>query len=150
MTLYYYGTQTDDALKIAAEGEILSLWEQEIQRLQSLKQKKPDMFRNILNTFNRTYQMTDEELIAFELASAGYRTREINDRVRCVRFFSSTSHIPEPYETILALEFIKDQGSVLFLPRKVPLDGLKEVHFKTREEEHRIAFEKYYPKFIKL
>ncbi|VVB81141.1 Uncharacterised protein [uncultured archaeon] len=148
MTLFYHGTPAGRAIKIARDGAILSPWEQEIIFLRQLKEKNPNSYKKITNKNNGM----DEEETALELAKIGYAARETEERIKCVSLTSDKSWLIAPhYEIILGIELEHPpQDGALFVPRKVPLDTLTEVHYKTREQEIRTAFAKYKPKFIKF
>ncbi|MCX6708747.1 MAG: hypothetical protein NTW67_03845 [Candidatus Woesearchaeota archaeon] len=99
MTIFYHGTTANDAITIAKRGAILSLWDQSIEYLQRLKRQKSDYYDNTINLFLKKYEISDEELIALDLASTGFNLNEIAHRVKCVslshQYIHSQNHMKQ-------------------------------------------------------
>ncbi len=151
MTLFYHGTPAQNTLLIAKDGAILSPWEQKIEYLHRCKEQEPDIYDYILKNFSKR-GITDVEKIALELAKPGYAKREIEHRVKCVSLTSDLSvAAAHPRDVILGIELDSPPQHVLYVPRRVPLDMLKEVYLKETALplENRIlfAFERYKPIF---
>jgi len=146
MTMFYHGTRrTGKALKIAQSGAILSPWYQDLERLRRLKKEELDAYKKVLEH----YKTSDEHEAALKLASTGYSPNELEHRVKCVSLTS------ELYRTrrgdmdgiALGIELDEPAQQLLFVPRQVPLDTLKEIHLESnaREQEIRAAFARYNP-----
>ena len=158
MSLYYHGTNLDGALGIAKYGAILSRWDQEILRLQFAAAEGQDLHLTEGETV---------EALALRLASSPFHVHEIEHRVKCVSISKSirvpimTAAVEEKRGlggVVLGFEFSEvpkgyETSSTIYVPRKVSIDGLKELHI-TRDlspgarKNLEQAFVKYSHKYI--
>ncbi|HSU72965.1 MAG TPA: hypothetical protein VLJ21_03900 [Candidatus Binatia bacterium] len=138
MTRYYHGTSVEFAFHIAEAGAILSPWEQKIQFV-NMPERKPFYLRQMKDA-----GMQSLEELALLLASGDYPERDKEKRVKCVSLTTEYDGARSYADQMLGGQrngafLYRGRGVVLgidhdgqdriaFVPRKVSLNGLKDVH----------------------
>lgn len=129
MTLYYHGTVFHFVPEIAEQKALLSPWDQRIVRCQKML-ASPDLNPRSPLVKNR-HRLED---YALEIASHGYGEQDIEHRVKCVSLTNDIyraaiyARRAELCSVIFGLELDPAQQTIIFVPRKVPLDTLKEIY----------------------
>ncbi|MBS3086125.1 hypothetical protein J4422_00290 [Candidatus Pacearchaeota archaeon] len=163
MTLFYHGTDVDSAIGIARDGAILSPWDETILRYRGLRIAQTMSYREL-------------QKLALEDASRLYSDHELEHRVKSIsldtRFYIAKGYALGYKEehfhggVVLGFEIDEDflkriclisySGHILgaYIPRRLKLDTLKEVHLtpKAKDYKEQIAkeFEVYDPDFFYL
>ncbi len=165
MGFYYHGTNLQGALGIAKQGAILSPWDIEILRFQAAVAEGKDL--------NLKEGETIED-VALRISSRGFSPFDIEHRVKSVSI-SRTLHVPRGHAAaaekqglggvVLGFElsdslipYIYRKSTHVFIPRRVPIDGLREIHVmdslgKINKnargfEELKKAFKRYSPCYV--
>ena len=168
--LYYHGTHVESGLEMAIDGFILSPFEKSLKYLQKRSLEQIQFFKeNYRIRFGENYSL---EEIALFLSKTGYNEREIEHRVKCLSLteqFLTALHYAIQHDTlqggglVLSVESsedlmekspIKSDGLVIYVPGKLSLKNLKEVHISKTAQKLRkrieTAFEKYKPNYFNI
>lgn len=129
MTLFYHGTVFDFVPGIAEQQALLSPWDQRIARYKKTL-ARPDLLKHSPLLKNK-HRLED---YALEIVSQGYGAQDIEHRVKCVSltndifraaWYARTKRL---CSVIFGLELDLPAQQTIFVPRKVPLDTLKEIY----------------------
>lgn len=152
METFYHGTDFDDLISIADQGEILSQWYQEVRFLETQPDEYTDLF---LKDHGLSLDgFTSRERVALELSTSGYVAQEIEFRIKCVALTSDFSEIGEDF--ILGFQnpiFENYKGSAISIQKKVELTDLTELHLpkdvrKDQLDFLKMKFQDYTKNFI--
>ncbi len=169
MEFLYHGTHTLNGVNIARTGAILSPWYQKIERLERLFEKKPEAKKRF---FEEIYPGKNISEMALIMASDGFGAHDIEHRVKSVSVSkdkSRTDHYGTRFDNsrgggiVLALEITPEikrilhdgweKATIIFIPGKLQLESLRQVHLSPRCMKDSMGFvqkefERYNPEYF--
>ncbi len=157
MQTLYHGTGLETIFAIARAGAILSPLERKTERLKSFN-RSPEEFKKIFGK--------NIEELAFIMATSPYQERQLM-RAQTVSMARVLHHaigyadsnqggavLGIEFDDVLPKELNAIERIVIFIPKKVVLTRLKEIHIspeaKNYEQLIREAYAKYNPNYFYL